>query len=87
MTNAQLIIDAVSLPYTYDFGDGRTVEVERMVDLDGVLVVDLFFRRDGEPQPFNGPWKIVHPPIVTSAGVEDPAAAFDEIIASSRHFD
>lgn len=86
MTNAGMIVAAVSLPHVANLGAGRVVTVQELSDLDGMLIAEVVYTIDGEPQTFSNPWKIVHPPILTAAGDEDPAAAFGEMIATAGWF-
>lgn len=87
--SAAEIVAAVATPLEVALGGGLSVLVSELRDVNGLLRVDLSLLRDGEELPFRGPWIIGNPPAhvqVDGETVYDPAAAFDEMIRTSRFF-
>ena len=83
------IVAAVTTPLELDLGGGRSVLVSELRDLSDMLRVDLALLQDGVALPFSGPWIVGNPPAhvrVDGETVHDPAAAFDEMIRTSRFF-
>lgn len=87
--SAAEIVAAVPVPLEVDLGGGRVVAVSELREVNGLLRVDLALLQGGAELPFDNPWLIGNPPAhvrVDGETVHDPAAAFEEMIRTSRFF-